>query len=203
MLKENSSVLLFARKVSNIGNAITFSLLIGILFSFFTPQVIPSWIVFLLTFITMIFAPGFFLLLAMKLKGIDFDFSEKDSRTPYYLIVECCYIAGLFIFSPLLLTSWPIFNLALVSTLLNGLLTIINLKWKISAHAAGSAGPATGMAIVISPWILLVMIPAVFLVCWSRLVLKKHTALQLVFGTLLSIFSYMFVFMMIYPLNLF
>ncbi|MHA1681547.1 MAG: hypothetical protein ACTSUE_11085 [Promethearchaeota archaeon] len=200
---DNSHRYQIARKISDIGNAITFSFIIGVLFSFGLPQVFPKWFVFLVTFISMIFMPGLFLVLAMKVWGVDFDFTERKSRTPYYLIVEACYITGMIIFSKPLIASWSMFNLSVVSSILNGALTVINLKWKISAHAAGAVGPATGIAIVISPWSLLVTCPLVLAVIWSRLELKKHTPPQLVLGSILAVACYGVVFLGMYPLFLF
>lgn len=189
-----------ARRISDVGNAMTFGLLAGVVFSFFTPQVVPSWAVFLLAFASMIFAPGAVLVYGMKVKGIDFDFTDRATRTPWYLGVEACYASGMVLFSPLLLPSWPVFCLAVVSTLLNGAMLLINLKWKISAHAAGAAGPATGICIVFGWWTLLVMGPVVAAVAWSRHVLGKHTPLQLVSGTVLAIACYALVFLGLYPL---
>ena len=192
-----------ARKISDIGNAITFSLLVGVLFSFIPPQVFPSWAVFLIAFLVMILTPGAILVYAMKYKGVDFDFTDRSSRTPFYLSIEACYAAGILIFSPLIIPSWSMFNLSIVSTLLNGVILLINFKWKISAHAAGAAGPATGIALVFGWWTLFIFGPVVLAIIWSRLVLKKHTIMQLVFGTIVAVACYSLVFAGLYPLNIF
>jgi membrane-associated phospholipid phosphatase len=192
-----------ARKISDYGNAVTFSLLVGIVFSFFAPQVYPPWLVFIVAFLLVIGGPAAILAYAMKVKGVDFDFTDRRTRTPWYAAIEACYASGLLVFAPFLLRSWPLFNLAIVSTLLNGLCTIVNLYWKISAHAAGSAGPATGIALVFGWWTLFITVPIVVAIAWSRVVLGKHSISQVVWGVVLAVACYGAVFVLIYPLRLF
>ncbi len=192
-----------ARKASDIGNAITYSIALAILFSFLVPQTINPWIVFVLTFLIMVFGPGAILVYGMKTGKIDFDVTEQKVRTPYYLLIECCYAGGMVVFAPFALPSWIIFNISLVSVLLNGAMLVINFKWKISAHAAGAAGPATGIALVFGWWTLFITAPTVAAVIWSRWYLKKHTPAQLVGGTLLAVAIYGLVFSVLYPLAMF
>jgi len=192
-----------ARRISDIGNAITYSIVLAILLSFFIPQAINLWLVFVVTFLIMVFGPGAILVYGMKTGKIDFDVTEQKVRTPYYFLIECCYAGGMLVFAPFALPSWVIFNISLVSVLLNGLCLVINLKWKISAHAAGAAGPSTGIAIVFGWWTLLVTAPTVAAVIWSRWYLKKDTPGQLVGGTILAVASYGLVFSLLYPLALF
>ncbi len=192
-----------ARRISDIGNAITYSIVLAILFSFLTPQVINPWIVFVLTFLIMVFGPGAILVYGMKTGKIDFDVSDQKVRTSYYLLIECCYAGGLVLFAPFALPSWIMFNISLVSVILNGSMLVINLRWKISAHAAAAAGPAVGIALVFGWWTLLITAPTVAAVIWSRWYLKKHTPAQLVGGTLLAIAVYGLVYSLLYPLALF
>jgi membrane-associated phospholipid phosphatase len=192
-----------ARKISDIGNAMTYSIVLGILFSFLTPQVLNAWLVFLLSFLLMVFGPGAVLAYGIKTGKIDFDVTDQKVRTPYYLVIECFYVAGIFVFSSMAFPSWIMFCMAIVSVILNGLLFLVNLKWKISAHAAGAAGPATGIALVFGWWTLLVTVPTVIAVVWSRLYLKKHTPGQLVAGTMFAVAVYAAIFMLVYPLFLF
>lgn len=192
-----------ARRLSDVGNAITFSLIVGLIFSFLPPQVVKPWMIFLVGFLVMVFAPGFFLVMAMKVWKVDFDFTDRASRTPYYLVIEGCYAAGILIFSPWVLPSWSMFNISIVSVILNGTLLIVNLKWKISAHAAGAAGPAVAIAIIAGWWTLFITVPVVAGIIWSRLELKKHTPMQLVYGVIVAILSYGLVLLLLYPLHLF
>jgi membrane-associated phospholipid phosphatase len=62
----------------------------------------------------------------------------------------------------------------------------INLKWKISAHASGVAGPVTALYSVYGSQILplyLLLLPVFAL----RLKLKAHNIWQLIGGTVLAI----------------
>ncbi len=192
-----------ARRFSDIGNAITYSVALAVLFSFCLPQAIHPWAIFIITFLLMVFLPGAILFIAMKWKNVDFDFSDQKSRTPYYLAIEGCYLAGVFVFSRIVFPSWPVFCISVVSAILNGSMLAINLKWKISAHAAGSVGPATGIAIVFGWWTLLITVPITAGVLWSRLYLKKHTLAQVIAGTMLAIGCYALVFLWLYPQHLF
>ncbi|MBD3186424.1 hypothetical protein GF325_06325 [Candidatus Bathyarchaeota archaeon] len=192
-----------ARILSDVGNAVTFSLIVGLIFSFIPPQSVQPWIVFLVGFLVMVFAPGFFLVMAMKVWKVDFDFTDRASRTPYYLVIEGCYAAGILIFSPWALPSWSMFNISIISVILNGTLLIVNLKWKISAHAAGAAGPSVAIAIIAGWWTLFITVPVVAGIIWSRLELKKHTPMQLVYGAMVAILSYGLVLLFLYPLHLF
>lgn len=203
MEEEKSTKYKIARRISDVFNAMTFGLIMGILLSFCLPQLFNPWLVFLVAFFLMAFAPSAVLVWAIKKGKTDFDFTDRESRTPFYIATEASYLAGVLVFSPLILPSWPIFCLALVSSILTGLMTLINLKWKISAHLAGAAGPATGIAYVFGPWTLLLTGPVVVAVWWSRIYLKKHTPLQTLFGLLLAVACYTLVFLWLYNLSLF
>nr|MDO8111950.1 hypothetical protein [Candidatus Sigynarchaeota archaeon] len=200
---DTSSTFLVARRISDIGNAMTFSLILAILLSFGTRQVFAPWLVFVLSFLIMVFGPAALLVGGMKAGKIDFDVSDQKIRTPFYLIIEGFYFAGLVVFSRAVMPSWALFNVAIVSVVLNGLLLVINFKWKISAHAAGAAGPAAGIAFVFGWWTLFIMVPVVIAIIWSRLYLKKHTLGQLIAGTIFAVAVYSAVFVGIYPLALF
>jgi membrane-associated phospholipid phosphatase len=65
-------------------------------------------------------------------------------------------------------------------------LAAITTVWKISIHCAVAAGSVTIIALLLGPW----AAPAYLLVAltaWSRVVLKDHTTLQVVAGSLLGV----------------
>ncbi len=62
---------------------------------------------------------------------------------------------------------------------------VITQWWKISLHAAASAGAATVMQILYG-WPLILLWPAVAAICWSRVVLRDHTVAHTVAGVLLG-----------------
>jgi membrane-associated phospholipid phosphatase len=61
------------------------------------------------------------------------------------------------------------------------IVTAINQAWKLSAHAAVSAGSASVLIVVFGP-ILAVALLLVALVGWSRVQLRDHTAGQVITG---------------------
>ena len=58
----------------------------------------------------------------------------------------------------------------------------ISLKWKISLHMSGIAGPVAALGTALFPWgwIAAVLLP---IVAWARYVQRKHTPAQLIGGT--------------------
>ncbi|HME54817.1 MAG TPA: hypothetical protein VKM55_21615 [Candidatus Lokiarchaeia archaeon] len=203
MASESGVKYKIARRISDIGNAMTYSLLLAIFLAFCIPQTFSPWLVFLVAFLVMVFGPAAVLVAGMKLGKIDFDVSNQNSRNLFYLIIEGFYVAGTIIFSSLVMPSWVFFNIGIVSVSLNGLLLLINFKWKISAHAAGAAGPTTGFAFIFGWWTLIITVPCVIAIIWSRFYLKKHTIGQLIAGTAFAVIIYSVVFAILYPLSLF
>jgi membrane-associated phospholipid phosphatase len=64
-------------------------------------------------------------------------------------------------------------------------LAAITTVWKISIHCAVASGSVTILALLFGPW----LAPAYLLVAltaWSRVVLKDHTAAQVIAGSLLG-----------------
>ncbi|WP_329061293.1 hypothetical protein [Amycolatopsis sp. NBC_01480] len=59
------------------------------------------------------------------------------------------------------------------------------LKFKISIHAVVAAGATVMLVWVCGPWLLL-LVPFLAWVCWSRVELAAHTAAQVVSGALLG-----------------
>jgi membrane-associated phospholipid phosphatase len=65
-------------------------------------------------------------------------------------------------------------------------LAAITTVWKISIHCAVAAGSVTILALLYGPWVA----PAYLLVAltaWSRVVVKDHTAAQVIAGSLLGV----------------
>ncbi len=65
-------------------------------------------------------------------------------------------------------------------------LAAITTAWKISIHCAVAAGSVTILALLFGPW----LAPAYLLVAltaWSRVVVKDHTAAQVIAGSLLGV----------------
>lgn len=116
----------------------------------------------------------------------------QDKRRPFQrrlaiILSVAGYIGG---FSFALVSDAPAGEKVLFTTyLLSGVLTALSsfvLKLKSSGHACGVSGPAAVLSYYISPWFLfsyILLIP----VFWSSLRLRRHTAAQLIAGSIIPI----------------
>jgi membrane-associated phospholipid phosphatase len=114
----------------------------------------------------------------------DMDVSRRAERWHPFLISVVSSASGLLLLS--LLRGPRTLELVLATTLVSGVIfLVVTLWWKISVHAATLAGAATMLTglygVVCLPSFLLLL-----LVCWSRVVLGRHTPAQVVLGSLVS-----------------
>lgn len=128
----------------------------------------------------------FFLWLFFSGKITDFDVSERKQRYPLYaggLLGMFTSLAFMY-FSP----STFLFNEFLRLFLLGITVVGVNFKIKVSVHVAMAAT----LSILLvefyqwSPWIFLVILP----VAASRLILKRHSWLEVVLGALIPFIFY-------------
>jgi|TARA_B110000483_G_scaffold20060_1_gene22163 membrane-associated phospholipid phosphatase len=71
-----------------------------------------------------------------------------------------------------------------------GFVWIITTKWKISIHLIGLGGPLAALWLNGAQYPI-IMFTFIFLLCYSRLILKAHTPMQVIIGSLFSIsFTY-------------
>jgi len=135
------------------------------------------------------------LLLLRKGDVSDLFISKREQRTLPYLFSFVSYLFWtLFLFRVLKL---PMFMVAIgIGTSLSILLiTLINLKWKISAHLSGIGGLAGGVfgicyRMAYNPvWFLILIFAISSLVAFSRIELKAHTPGQTLAGFSLGFLS--------------
>lgn len=119
----------------------------------------------------------------------DAGLNERRERTIPYLISLACYLgcAGYLVtvHSPMWLTMFIVGGAAALTVAL-----IVNLWWKISAHAAGMGGlvallihiMARGLNVWEVEWIALAAIIMAGVVATARLILHRHTLGQLAAG---------------------
>jgi membrane-associated phospholipid phosphatase len=143
-------------------------------------------LVFALTTVFATFLP-MVMIYSMVKRGLlkDVYVFDRSNRFKPFLGATLCYFLGLV---TLLAASAPL----LVTILMAGYLVntifmmLITLRWKISIHASGIAGPAIFLIYVFGIqfwWTLLLIIP----VGWARLKRKAHTPAQVIVGFLLTV----------------
>lgn len=147
----------------------------------------------IITFLLIIFAPAAYLIYLHRSGQItDLDVYVRQQRVrPYLLSIGCCLVTfGLLWHAHAPASLQIIAAAALLET--SGLF-LVNLKWKISAHAAAIAGfSSLGYWVGgISTLPMLILLP---LVAWSRLHLKRHTFSQTIVGILWGMISFTLVF---------
>jgi membrane-associated phospholipid phosphatase len=110
--------------------------------------------------------------------------NDRDQRLVPFACVFGSYILGtafLWVFN-----APPTMVALMVSYVITSLvMMVITLRWKISIHAAGVAGPSMFLVLRynLALWPFLIVI---LLVCWSRWRLKVHTIEQVCAGAMLS-----------------
>jgi membrane-associated phospholipid phosphatase len=114
----------------------------------------------------------------------DFNVSERKERTKPFVGAAASYLAG---GGVLLLMKAPTIIIALMLCYAGNtvIMLLITLRWKISIHASGVAGPTTALVYSIGTW------PAVFFILlipvgWARMRLKAHTPWQILAGALVT-----------------
>jgi membrane-associated phospholipid phosphatase len=121
----------------------------------------------------------------MKLDFIkDFYAQDKDTRFIPFLWTTFFYLLG--VLSLILVSAPPAVTALMACYFVNGMvLMIITLKWKISIHASGIAGPFTALVYILGG-VMLPLLLVVIPVAWARVELKAHTVMQVAVGAVLS-----------------
>ena len=125
----------------------------------------------------------------MTKRGLVSDFlvTEKKERAKPFAGAILSYIVGS-------LALWSLGAPKIVTSLMlcyagnTVIMMLVTLRWKISIHASGIAGPTTFMTESFGAWVsafLLLLIP----VGWARIRLRAHTPAQIIAGALVTIAS--------------
>jgi hypothetical protein len=110
----------------------------------------------------------------------DHHLTTREHRKGPLLIALVLVIVGI---AGLVAAGAPRDVIAVEAAMLAGLLVMIPITrvWKISFHSGVSAGAVAILTIVYGPWLLLAL-PAVVLIGWSRVHLTHHTPAQVIAG---------------------
>lgn len=87
--------------------------------------------------------------------------------------------------------------LAVISLVQIGVIALITIYWQISMHAMGMTGATMAIGIVFSVQVALLTVPLVVLVGLARLVLKRHTPMQILAGALVGLLVPAFLFLVL------
>lgn len=126
-----------------------------------------------------------FLILTKLGKVSDYEFTKREERPPYFTAVTVGY-AILFMLTTLLKDT-TLTNVTLAVFTASSVLTIVNLYWKMSGHMMYSTLFFFTLLYLFpyTPYLPLVFIFTPFIAA-SRVILEKHTILQVIVGTLAS-----------------
>ena len=177
----------FARRVSTLlAPAPVSALLVLFVAPYHTRNLLVAYIYAAVTLFFLTLGPLIFVLLGVRSgKLSDIDLSRRTERTWPFLFGLASAMLGLFVLS--YLHGPRALETALVATAVGSLVLMVTTWWwKISIHAATLAGAVTMLAALYGPAVLLALFLLV-LVCWSRVVLRRHTLAQVVAGSLVSI----------------
>jgi hypothetical protein len=147
---------------------------------------LPDWGAYLIAaLVTTLFLSVFLTILvyhfSRKTNNVDGDIVKREERITPMLVAILFYLAAgvavLFIEAPQIVKvfTW-------VYPVSTTVMFVISLKWKISLHMSGIAGPVAALGTALFPWgwIAAVLLP---IVAWARYVQRKHTPAQLIGGT--------------------
>ncbi|MEM3562962.1 MAG: hypothetical protein QXR19_07030 [Candidatus Jordarchaeaceae archaeon] len=159
-----------------------------LIFSFLSPigtgPRLNSLECFLIGIVFIVVLPISPVLVAYALGKVDIWVSSREARTPYFVWAIFMYAVGTLIF--FFAESIAMYAISLTYVFVTLSVTLINLKWKISIHAAGISGPSTALAYVFG----ILALPTLFfilLVIWARTKLKAHTLGQSVAGAIVAV----------------
>ncbi|HLX58120.1 MAG TPA: phosphatase PAP2 family protein [Ktedonobacteraceae bacterium] len=176
-----------ARYVSNILAPAPISLPFIVLVALYHAKNKPLALLYaLITLFFLSVGPLIYVLIGVRLGKIsDVDVSRRNERAGPFLFGITSVLAG---WLALILLQAPAnLQTVLIITVVSGILMMLTtLWWKISIHASSMGGAATVLTALYGG----VMLPTfllLILVSWSRVVLRRHTVLQVVAGSLVSV----------------
>lgn len=163
-----------------------FLLYVTAIFTFYSPIGLGS------LDITSAFATGILFLFFIPTVSV-FYFSSNDINVKNRKKRNGLYLTYLFSFLIATMIFWnnnsyALFFISITYFLITLLLSLINLSWKISAHAAGSTGPITALICVYGPQLMPLYLLSL-LVMYTRVKMRVHTTSQVIAGSLIGIIT--------------
>ena len=176
-----------AHFLSNIFSPVAISVPLVFLIAFYhAPSIVTALLYALLVLLFLTLGPTIYILVGVRLgRFTDADVSVRSQRFGPFLFGIISAFIGLAI---LVFMHGPknLQTLLLITVVSGIVMLIITMWWKISMHASSLAGAVTLLTAFYGPFMLFVFVPLIA-VCWSRVVLHRHTVGQVVAGSLVSI----------------
>jgi len=115
----------------------------------------------------------------------------RQRRIPYLISI----VGAVIVFGSILTFDGPelLGSLAVSNFIGLTILWIINFYWLISSHMASISLAGLFIMFVFGIQTVVLVLPLVMLVFWARLVLRRHTPLQLTAGMVVGIFTILFI----------
>ncbi len=179
--------LYIARHISNFLSPIAVSIPFTLLVALYRTQNAPTALAYAgATLFFMSIGPMLYIFIGVHQgKFTDIDVSVRSQRSGPFLFSILSTLVGLFFL--FYLHGPKNLQTVMFTVVASGIvLMLITFWWKISMHASTLAGAITMLTalygnIILPAYLLLA------LVCWSRVVLRRHTLMQVIAGSLLSI----------------
>ncbi len=171
----------------------TYGIILALTFTYLSmfPTEVKVWLasgVFLMTACV----PAAFILLMLKIGTAgDADLTNREERVLPYFVFMCALLATAFFLYRMIMPVWLVSQMMGASVALFVAL-LVNFKWKISAHAIGIGGLTGGImgvaqSLMFNPSLgLIIIILIAGCIGSSRLILQKHTPMQVYAGFLLG-----------------
>jgi membrane-associated phospholipid phosphatase len=176
-----------ARIISNILAPVTISLPAVVLIALYhTRDTLTALLYSALTLFFLSLGPMVYILVGVRMGKIsDIDISHRRERAGPFLFGLASIALGLL---ALTFTNGPapLKTLLLISAISGVLMMLITFWWKISLHASSLAGALTFLTALYG-FVILPLFTLLIMVSWSRVVLRRHTVLQVIAGSVLSI----------------
>jgi len=144
----------------------------------------PLYISLPLSILSLSILPILYIITEYRRGRTDIFVTDKGKRPKFFIPALISYAMGALAFT--LLGDGVLVAFHLCYLTVTAAIFLVSLKWKISIHTAGIAGPTTFLVYYLGPvyTILYLLIP---LAAWSRYKLRAHTIPQLVMGALVAL----------------
>lgn len=139
---------------------------------------------FLIGLLLLVVIPVIPIVYASRKGWVDIEVFEKDERFGFFFNALCSYTSAFLVYQAT--QTHTLLVLSAAYALITAVFILINRYWKISVHAAGTAGPVTALFWMFGP-IALPLYVFTIAIIWVRLKLGAHTLMQTVTGALLAI----------------